>query len=224
MKKIEQVAFIVQARLGSQRVPQKMIRPFAGTTLLDIMLDKLTNKSTIIPNNNIFLSAHEKELKTIGDKYDLNIFHRSEASANSEGTPVTEMYEWWDKLPHEYCVFLTIESIENFTSEYLKSESNGMFGVVKKKNYYWDENDAMVTPWPKDQDVMNTKVVGVTKEAAHCLYAGKLSDIGKGIWMGKFDKPGDIELYSMDNEFEILDVDYEWQFKMCEALYGAGYK
>ncbi len=71
MKKIEQVAFIVQARLGSQRVPQKMIRPFAGTTLLDIMLDKLTNKSTIIPNNNIFLSAHEKELKTIGDKYDL---------------------------------------------------------------------------------------------------------------------------------------------------------
>ena len=41
---------------------------------------------------------------------------------------------------------------------------------------------------------------------------------------GKFDKPGDIELYSMDNEFEILDVDYEWQFKMCEALYGSGYR
>ena len=129
MKKIEQVAFIVQARLGSQRVPQKMIRPFAGTTLLDIMLDKLSNKSTIIPNKNIFLSVHEEELKQVGDKYDLNIFHRSEASANSEGTPVTEMYEWWDKLPHEYCVFinaccpfLTIESIEKFTSEYLNSD------------------------------------------------------------------------------------------------------
>ena len=209
MKNIEQIAFIVQARLGSQRVPQKMIRPFAGTTLLDIMLDKLSNKSDVIPNKNIFLSVHEDELKQVGSKYDLNIFDRSEASANSEGTPVTEMYEWWDKLPHEYCVFinaccpfLTIESIENFTSEYLNSDSNGMFGVVKKKNYYWDDNDAMVTPWPKDQDVMNTKVVGVTKEAAHCLYAGKLSDIGKGIWMGKFDKPGDIELYSMDNEFD----------------------
>ena len=74
MKKIDQVAFIVQARLGSQRVPQKMIRPFAGTTLLDIMLDKLTNKSPIIPNKNVFLSVHEKELKDIGNKYDLNIF------------------------------------------------------------------------------------------------------------------------------------------------------
>ena len=99
-----------------------------------------------------------------------------------------------------------------------------MFGVVNKKNYYWDESGAMVTPWPDGQDVMNTKVVGVTKEAAHCLYAGKLSDIGKGIWMGRFDVPGGIELYSMDNEFEILDVDYEWQFKMCEALYGSGYR
>tara|TARA_R100000234_G_scaffold120086_1_gene105296 strand:+ start:520 stop:1215 length:696 start_codon:yes stop_codon:yes gene_type:complete len=231
MKKIDQVAFIVQARLGSQRVPQKMIRPFADTTLLDIMLDKLTNKSPIIPNKNVFLSVHEKELKDIGNKYDLNIFHRSEASANSEGTPVTEMYEWWDKLPHEYCVFinaccpfLTVDSIERFTSDYLKSDANGMFGVVNKKNYYWDETGAMVTPWPDGQDVMNTKVVGVTKEAAHCLYAGKLSDIGKGIWMGRFDVPGDIELYSMDNEFEILDVDYEWQFKMCEALYGSGYR
>ena len=170
-------------------------------------------------------------IKDIGNKYDLNIFHRSEASANSEGTPVTEMYEWWDKLPHEYCVFvnaccpfLTVDSIERFTSDYLKSDANGMFGVVNKKNYYWDEAGAMVTPWPDGQDVMNTKVVGVTKEAAHCLYAGKLSDIGKGIWMGRFDVPGDIELYSMDNEFEILDVDYEWQFKMCEALYGSGYR
>ena len=122
------------------------------------------------------------------------------------------------------CPFFTIESIEEFTSDYLKSDSNGMFGVVNKKNYYWDDNNAMVTPWPDGQDVMNTKVVGITKEAAHCLYAGKLSDIGKGIWMGRFNVPGDIELYSMDNEFEILDVDYEWQFKMCEALYEAGYK
>ena len=36
MKDIKQVAFMIQARLSSQRCPQKMIRPFAGTTLLDI--------------------------------------------------------------------------------------------------------------------------------------------------------------------------------------------
>ena len=32
MKKSDSIAIVVQARLNSQRVPQKMIRDFAGTT------------------------------------------------------------------------------------------------------------------------------------------------------------------------------------------------
>ena len=43
MKDINEVAVIIQARLGSQRVPQKMIKPFANTTLLDIFLEKVKN-------------------------------------------------------------------------------------------------------------------------------------------------------------------------------------
>ena len=65
---------------------------------------------------------------------------------------------------------------------------------------------------------MNTKVVGVTYEAAHCLYAGRLDSIGSGIWMGNFQIPGQIELFSM-REQEVLDIDYPWQFELCEALY-----
>ena len=41
MKKIEDILFIVQARLESERVPRKMVKPFAGTTLLDILIDKI---------------------------------------------------------------------------------------------------------------------------------------------------------------------------------------
>ena len=64
MKKIEDVCLLVQARLGSQRVPAKMIRPFAGTTLVDILFEKLS-KSTVIPKSNIYFSAYEDELKQI---------------------------------------------------------------------------------------------------------------------------------------------------------------
>ena len=38
MKDIKNIAVVIQARLGSQRVPQKMIKPFAGTTLTDIAI------------------------------------------------------------------------------------------------------------------------------------------------------------------------------------------
>ena len=136
---------------------------------------------------------------------------------------MTEMYEWWDKLPHKYGIlinacapFLSPETIDSFVLEYSNSESDGMFGVMEKKNYFWNGSGWLLTPL--GEAVMNTKTVQTTYEAAHCLYAGRLDKIGKGIWMGDFNTPGDIELFPME-EKEVLDIDYEWQFKMCEKLY-----
>ena len=227
MKKLEDVCVMVQARLGSQRVPQKMIRPFAGTTLMDICLEKLAD-SQYIPNKNVYASVYEPELLDICRKYDVEVYNRSEASANSEGTPMTQMYEWWDQTPFKYCVlvnacapFLKVETVEGFVKAYLETDSDGLFGVIEKKNYYWNSQNELVTPWPEGQAVMNTKFVDTTYEAAHCLYAGKMSKIGNGIWMGDFMTPGDIELYPMD-EREVFDIDYEWQFEYYENLYKSG--
>ena len=227
MKNVNNVCVIVQARLGSQRVPQKMIKPFAGTTLMDICLEKLS-KSKVIPQDSIYASVYEDELVQISRDHNINIFKRSQESADSEGTPMTLMYEWWDKLPFEYCIlvnacapFLPLSTIEGFYTSYLDKEANGLFGVIKKNNYFWNKEYELTTPWPAGQAVMNTKFVESTYEAAHCLYAGEMSKIGDGIWMGDFSKPGDIELYEME-EKEVFDIDYEWQFKYFEKLYKLG--
>lgn len=222
MKNRNDICVIIQARLGSERVPRKMNKPFAKTTLLDIALEKV-KKCKNFPIENFFLSAYEPELQKIAERQKVNVFERSEVSANSEGTPMTEMYEWWDKLPFKYCVlinacapFLTTETIDNFFEQYLKSDSDGMFGVIEKKNYFWNNSGDLLTPLT--EAVMNTKTVNTTFEAAHCLYAGRMSKIGEEVWMGDFRKPGDIELFAM-KEQECLDVDYEWQFDLCESLY-----
>jgi len=86
--------------------------------------------------------------------------------------------------------------------------------VIEKKNYFWNESGDMLTPLV--EDVMNTKTVQKTYEAAHCLYAGRTDKIGEGIWMGDFNKPGDIELFPI-SEQESLDIDYEWQFNLLET-------
>lgn len=222
MKNKEDVCVIVQARLGSQRIPQKMIRDFAGTTLTDLAIEKVRQCNSF-PISNFYLSAHEPELKFIAARHGVNVFHRSEASANSEGTPMTEMYEWWDKLPFQYCVlinactpFLEPRTIDNFFESYLKSDSNGMFGVIEKKNYFWSSNKKIITPLK--EAVMNTKTADVIYEAAHCLYAGRMDKIGEDIWMGDFNAPGSIELFPMEEQ-EVFDIDYEWQFKLAESLY-----
>jgi len=224
LKNINDICVIVQARLGSQRIPGKMLKEFAGTTLMDISLEKIM-RSKVIPKGNFFASVYEEELVNVSEKHNTNIFYRSEKSANSEGTPLTEMYEWWNALPFEYCVlinacapFLTIETIDKFVEAYVKTDSDGMFGVMEKKNYFWNTDGKLITNWPEGQACMNTKFVETTYEGAHCLYAGRMDRIGDGVWMGDFQKPGDIELYPMD-EFESLDIDYQWQFDMCESIY-----
>ena len=224
MKSLSQVGFIIQGRLNSQRCPKKMIRNFAETTLLDLNIKKLV-ESNFVPNENIYISVYEDELKSIAQKYPVNIFDRSEKSANSEGTPMTEIYEWWNQIPFEYviltnacCPFLTVKTIENFTKAYLESDQDGLFGVTEKKNYFWDSEENFLTPL--QEDVMNTKFTPVTYEAAHCLYAAKLSKIGEGIWMGNFSEKGDIGLFSVP-EREIFDIDHEWEFNMYEKLYRA---
>ena len=221
MKKKEDVAVLIQARLSSQRCPRKMNRNFADTTLMDIMLEKLVKSK--IPNEKVVCSVYEDELVQLCEKYPVTIFNRSEESAMSEGTPITEIYEWWDKIPFKYvvllnacCPFLSVETINNFYDSYLKSDSDGMFAVLEKKNYYWDNNGVFLTPF--EEGVMNTKMATPIKEAAHCLYAGSIEKIGQGIWMGDFNKKGDIELVAMPEE-EALDIDYEWQFELCETLY-----
>ena len=73
----------------------------------------------------------------------------------------------------------------------------------------------MITNWPENQTTFNTKVVENIYEAAHCMYAGIMSDIGEYIYMGDFGKK-EVELFIIKNEKESLDIDYDWQFNLYD--------
>ena len=125
-KKIEDVCLVVQARLGSERVPGKMIKPFAKSNLVDILFKKL-KKLKNIPQSNIFLSAHEEELKDIAKENKINIYERSEESAKSEGQPLSEIYEWYNVLPFKFVILISacnpllkVETIDSFIDSFIK--------------------------------------------------------------------------------------------------------
>ena len=223
-KNINDICIIVQARMGSQRVPGKMLRPFADTTLTDILFDKLT-KSTIIPKSNIYFSAYEDELKDVGRKYGINVFDRSKESAFAE-TDMKLIYEWHDKLPFKYVVLvsacnplLTIETIDGFLKSFIESDKEGAFAVFEKKTYYWDKQGKPITNW-QGVSIMNTKNVEPIYEAAHCLYASRLDIIEQGYWMD-INYPPQPQLFIME-ELEAFDIDYNWQFHLGEQLFKMG--
>ena len=221
-KSINEIGVIINARLNSERIPNKMLKPFAGTTLVDILLKKLKT-STIIPLNNIYFSVYEQELKEVADKYSINIFQRTKKSSNSEGENLTELLEWHDKLPFKYVIavsacnpLLKIETIDNFIKSFIQSKKEGSFAVFKKKTYYWDQHKKNITDW-KGLSIMNTKFVDPVYEGAHCLYASRMDIIKDNKWMTT-NGPNDIDLFEMD-ELEAFDIDYDWQFKVGEQLY-----
>jgi CMP-N-acetylneuraminic acid synthetase len=222
-KNIEDVCIVVQARLGSQRVPGKMLKPFAGSTLVDILFEKLKNLKNI-PQSNIFFSAYEQELKDVAMKHKINLYERSQESAESEGEPLSEIYEWYNVLPFKYVILvsacnplLKVETIDSFIESFLNSDKDGGFAVFEKKTYYWDKESKPITNW-NGATCMNTKMVEPILEAAHCLYASKMDIIGDGFWMDT-KSPPEPELFTMD-ELEAFDIDYEWQFNVGEILYG----
>tara|TARA_A100001515_G_scaffold144681_2_gene149533 strand:+ start:273 stop:950 length:678 start_codon:yes stop_codon:yes gene_type:complete len=223
VKSITDVAFVVQSRLNSERIPKKMIKDFKGTTLLDLVLEKLVN-TEIIPNNQIYLSVHEDELVEVGKKYPINIHKRSWESANCDNG-IEVMFDWWDKLPFKYVVMISgcnpllkKSTINNFIKTYLNSEHDGLFSVVEKKNYFWNRSGELINDWPDGQDLLNTKAVEPIYEAGHCLYGSLLSSIGDGKWCGTWKDKNSPELFTVD-ELETFDIDYPWQFEVAEKLY-----
>lgn len=223
MKDINEILFIVQARLSSQRVPRKMIRPFSGTTLTDLCLRKIKD-SAIIPLNQFYLCAYEPELQDIGRKHGIQVLERTEKSAKSEGTPLTDIYEWYT-LPYKYVVLISacnpllkVTTIDDFVKTFLEIEPEGLFGVIEKRNFYWTKWGCSMTNFAPGERIMNTKTVEPVYEAAHCLYASRMDLIPKGHFMGKF-AINDPALYIIRDELESFDIDYEWQFRMGEILY-----
>lgn len=225
MKDIEDVCFVVQARLNSQRLPKKMIRPFAGSTLVDIVLSKLVSIESI-PNDQIYFSGHEPSLIELAMMYPISIWPRSVTSANTDNG-VQMIFDWWKFLQKEFKYVVLVsacnpllkkETIERFVQEYLKSPHPGMFGVFEKKTYFWNTEGELITNWPEGQDLLNTKAVETVLEAGHCLYGSSIAEIGQGKWVGSWKKKNDPVLFTVP-EIECFDIDYEWQFNVAEKLY-----
>ena len=223
MKDINDILVIIQARLNSQRIPQKMLKPIGGSNLFEIAINKVL-KSSIIPKENFYVSVYEDELKKISTKKNVNIYNRSYESANNDNS-LQKIYEWHNKLPFKYVIkingcspLLKTETIDGFINKFINQKEENLFGVIETKDYYWDKTGKLTTPWPPNQTIMNTKAVEITYKAAHVLYASRMDLIKDNMFMGDFQKEGGIKLYPMD-ELECFDIDYEWQFKLGEKLY-----
>jgi len=222
MKHLAQVCFVSQARLGSKRFPRKMIASFADSNLVEILCEKI-NLSSFIPREQFFFSVYEEELVEVVQRCGLNVFRRSKESAESEG-PIEDILDW-KKLPFDFAIqisacnpLLTINTIDSFARAFVELDHQSLFAVIEKRDYFWNSERELLTPWT-GSNFMDTKEVSVTYQAAHCLYAGRMDLLRKGIWMGKSPFRKNAPALFPIPELEAFDIDYPWQFRVAEVLY-----
>jgi len=204
-----------------------MLKPLGNTNLFQLAIQKV--KDSGVPMEDFYVSIMEPELIEVALGERVNIFERTKESATAE-SKVGTMYEWYNLLPYEHVMlinpclpFLKPETIRLFYNTFMVTAADSMFAVTEKKNYYWNADYEMVTPWPEGQELLNTKEVEVTYEAAHALYGSRMDIIGKGRFMGDHEgnwKRGNPILFPIA-EKEGFDIDYPWQYEMAKATYEA---
>lgn len=233
MKAIDKICFILQARVNSSRLPNKMIKPFADSSLIEIAIDKI--KSSTFPNKNIYLSANDPELIDIANKKQVNIFKRSDNSTrNDDVIPFTlpEVFEWWDKLDYDYYILMNacnplveINTINDFIHTFVNNNQNGLFSVLEHKRFFYKKDGTIFQDFNGSDEAkvtFNTKFIEPIYSGGP-LRAGKMSDIGKHIYMGEFNKPQDPPMIEYPSD-QYADIDYEWEFNAVEALYKSKFK
>ena len=216
-KPAEQLAIFVNVRKKSRRCPNKLLRPFAGTTLIDIFLEKI--KDLDWPR--IYFGAHEPEFLTRAERIPkLQVFRRSAASENADSDPKT-IFEilhhidtrWvcWINPCH---VFLRMDTVAAAMQRFLAIDNPSMTAVTYKTGWFYD---AQGSPLTNRGGQVDTALADGILEVAHSfhLYDRTFFLEHPMPWT---NTPGDPALYRVSDR-EAIDIDTEEEFRYAEFLY-----
>jgi len=138
---MKSIGVFIPARLNSERLPAKLIKPFADTTLVDIALERL---HTIKYQCGKYFVACEHDLVRRNTYPDIMTIHRSEDSANCDG-PLLRSLADLDEIDEDYLVFLNPclallrpETIDMALNFFAGNAIESMTSVVRHKNWFFD--------------------------------------------------------------------------------------
>jgi len=219
---VKEICAIVNARVGSSRVHQKMIRPYAGTTLIDIALEKL-NKCGFFSHR--YLAASEETLTERVSSYDnIEVLSRNNDSVLPGPHHPTITFEHYLRLPtgpffviNPCCAFLTIETIESAFHLFQNTDYQSYISAQRNRDWIFSSEGEPLTH--RDSSTLQNTSDGAHRlKVNHAFYISRSSrfknENGR-LWSLTVNDPHLIEI----NEDEAIDVDTELEFQFSEFCY-----
>ena len=213
---MEKVGVFAFGRTGSQRCPNKMLRPFGETTLTDIILRKLAQ----IPAYTFFAGL-EPEFEAKCDDAGVRFVQRDERSATID-EPIREILSFLEEVPCEHLLivngclpFLRVETINRFLEDCQQGGHEPAFGVVRRTNHFLTL-DRQALNFDISSPTINTKTVKPVLEFAHALYFFSRDYF---LTEGRYWDWQTVRLVEMAGGLELLDIDTEEDFALAESLW-----
>ena len=221
---MKSISAVINARTQSTRVPNKLMRNFHNTTLIEIALNKLNNMDFF---ENRFLAVAEQELMDIGNKYEnVKVLKRSVSAVKKGVNPLNVTFEHYLNIPSDYifvfnpCLpFIEISTIKLAFDYFQNTDFNSYTAVVPTGDWIFDSNGLPLTI--KDpNNVTTNKDVSFFKgcHAFHIINKEYFRH-NKILWTFEKNNPHIIEIPSD----QAIDVDTLDEFDLAQLKYKQKY-
>ncbi len=219
---MKKISVLINARLMSSRMKNKMIRPFCGTDLLEIALEKLDQLDFF---EHRFFAVAEDELVNKAEKYkNIEILKRKPEAVQPGPHHPTITFEHYTRIPTEYffvinacSAFLSVDTIRKAYDTFQATDYRAYIAAVQSRDWVFSSDGEPLTHTDPDA-LQNTSDGKTFLRATHSFYIANrdyfTNNNGK-LWNLKVNDP---HLISMPAD-EIYDVDTDLDFEVSECLY-----
>ena len=217
---MNKVGLVVNGRLSSTRCPKKLIRPFAGSTLFDIALSKLSSLSSQLKT---YVGIADPELIQLASKYPaVNLLKRSQASIQPGYGDHREIFAHYKYIDAEYIMWvnpchplLSPQTILNAINIVEKSGFPSFTSVVPTTDWIFTEDGLPVTN--KEPGMISTAHCSSYFKVAHAFHIFR-----KDTFMSTYQHwsltKNDPCLITIPEE-ENFDVNTELEFSIAELAF-----
>jgi CMP-N-acetylneuraminic acid synthetase len=212
----ESVGVFSFGRKQSARCPNKLLRPFGGTTLTDIAMEKLHALG-----DDTFFAGYDEEFRAKAAAHQLRFVPRSLESATID-EPIVDVLSFLKDVDYTHflivnaCLpFLKIETIQRFLADAVSHGYQPAFAVAKRATHFITADRRPVN-FPADMKTINTKTVEPIFEFAHALYFFEKAHFFRE---GRYWDWQQVRLLEIDDRHELVDIDTEDDFAFAEALW-----
>jgi CMP-N-acetylneuraminic acid synthetase len=209
------ITAVVAVRKGSQRVPNKNIKPFGDSNLLQMKLNTLKQVKNI---DEIVVNSDCDKMLEIGKMNDVKTHKRDDYFASSKATN-SEFHGHIAEITKTDSIFLapvcspfvSVESHEKSVDYYLNNSFDSVTSVTEVKNHLW------LNGKPLNYDLDNVPNSQDLPDVVKLNYG--ISIVDREIMKNKNrivgNNPG---FYKLD-EIESIDVDTPFDWIVAETIY-----